>query len=136
MAAFPGRLKIRGKQTKYLLRRLAQEYLPRTIVEREKQGFMFPIAYWFRNELYPLISQVLLESHFVRAGHFRRPAIEQMLREHRGNHVDHHVRLWMLLNLEVWHRLFVRGESVGVISESLSTRTSAVSRANAVSQPA
>ena len=125
LATFPGRLKIKGKTTKYLLRKLAREYLPRQIVEREKQGFMFPVAYWFRNELYPFISQTLLKSHFVQEGYFQKQTIQRMLEEHRSNRVDHHVRLWMLLNLEFWHRIFIQGEKVAELEE---TSLSAVSK--------
>ena len=93
------------------MRKLAADYLPAPILNREKQGFMLPIAYWFRTDLYPLVSQTLENSQFVKQGWFKKEAIQTLLAEHRSNRHDHHVRLWMLLNLELWHQLYIEGTS-------------------------
>jgi asparagine synthase (glutamine-hydrolysing) len=119
LAAFPGHLKIRGRQLKYILRKLAKDYLPREIVEREKQGFMFPVAYWFRNELYPFIEHYLLDSYFVREGIFQKAEVELLLEEHRQSRVDHHVRLWMLLNLELWRQITIEQCDLETVRERL-----------------
>lgn len=128
LAAYPSRLKLQGRQLKVILRQLATDYLPPQIVRREKQGFMFPVAYWFRNELYPLLQTVLLESFFVREGLFRRSYVTQLLAEHRQQRVDHHVRLWMLLNLALWHRLYVQGETVTAVTRDLKRTERGVAR--------
>ena len=119
LAAFPAHLKIRGKQLKYILRELAKDYLPHEIVAREKQGFMFPVAYWLRNELYPFIEHFLLDSYFVREGIFRRSEVERLLAEHRQSRVDHHVRLWMLLNLELWRQIYIEQSDLETVRERL-----------------
>ena len=119
MAAAPSSLKIKNRQLKYVLRRLAADYLPDSIVKREKQGFMFPVAYWFRGELFPLLQHVLLNSHFVRHGIFRKKQVNRLLHEHRNNRIDHHVRLWMLLNLEIWHRLYIEEQERKSVEEQL-----------------
>jgi asparagine synthase (glutamine-hydrolysing) len=107
MATVPARFKVQGRQTKTILRTLSKDYLPESIVQRQKQGFMFPIAYWFRSKLYPFLESALQNSYFVRSDLFRKDSIQQMLDEHRSGKVDHHVRLWMLLNLELWHQIFI-----------------------------
>lgn len=107
VAAFPTAMKIHGRQLKYILRRLAADYLPPAIIARPKQGFMFPVAYWFRDRLSGFLEQVLLDSTFVREGLFRREAISGLITEHRQGQVDHHVRLWQLLNLSLWHEIYV-----------------------------
>ncbi len=119
MAAFPSHLKIRNRQLKYALRRLAADYLPAQIVNREKQGFMFPVAYWFRNELYPFLKAFLLDSYFVREGLFRKAAVLDLLEQHRASRADNHVRLWMLLNLAIWHELYIGQESPAALAEHL-----------------
>jgi asparagine synthase (glutamine-hydrolysing) len=68
---------------------------------------MFPIAYWFRTELYPFLQSTLTNSFFVRQGLFSAATVERYLQEHRERRSDHHVRLWMLLNLEIWHQLYI-----------------------------
>jgi asparagine synthase (glutamine-hydrolysing) len=108
LATFPGRLKVRGGTTKVILRQLAQEYLPPAIVRRDKQGFMFPVAYWFRGPLHNYLRESLMDSHFVHAGLFRQEQISNLLEEHRTSRVDHHVRLWMLLNLDIWYDMVIK----------------------------
>ncbi len=109
LAKVPGNIKVQNSQPKHLMRKLAVDYLPAPILNREKQGFMLPIAYWFRTDLFPLVSQTLENSHFVKEGLFRKENIQQLLGEHRSNRHDHHVRLWMLLNLELWHQIYIEG---------------------------
>jgi asparagine synthase (glutamine-hydrolysing) len=123
MAAFPSHLKIRRRQLKYILRQLAADYLPPPILSRQKQGFMFPVAYWFRGELYPFLKTTLLESNFARSGLFRREYVSKLLEEHRRSRVDHHVRLWMLLNVAVWHALYIEEEAPETLAGLLGAAT-------------
>lgn len=120
MAKVPASFKIRGRELKYILRKLAVSYLPEKIINRPKQGFMFPVAYWFRHQLYDFIKQALLNSFFIRNGVFHRSYIIKLLEEHRANRVDHHVRLWMLLNLEIWHQIYIEQNDVAFVSENIS----------------
>jgi asparagine synthase (glutamine-hydrolysing) len=119
MAAFPSNLKIKDGELKYVLRKLGTDYLPQEILERGKQGFMFPVAYWFRNELYSFLEEYLLNSFFIQAGIFQRESVLQLLQEHRQNKVDHHVRLWMLLNLAIWHELYINQKDVSAVQADM-----------------
>jgi asparagine synthase (glutamine-hydrolysing) len=119
VARFPSGLKIYKRELKVALRRLAGEYLPGQIVKREKQGFMFPVAYWFKNELYPFIRRILMEAYFVRTGIFKPGCISRLIDEHHTGRVDHHVRLWMLLNLGVWYRLYIEQDEPELISNQM-----------------
>lgn len=111
LARFPADLKIRNGELKAILRGLARKHLPPAIVEREKQGFMFPVASWFRGPLYPFIRESLMKSTFVEQEVFDRRYVEVLLDEHREARFDHHVRLWMLLNLVVWHSMYIEGQT-------------------------
>jgi len=119
LAKVPANIKVQHSQPKHLMRKLAAEYLPAPILNREKQGFMLPIAYWFRTDLFPLISEKLEHSHFVKEGLFKRQTVQRLLNEHRSNRHDHHVRLWMLLNLELWHQLYIEGVEQDALVEQL-----------------
>ncbi|MCC7146389.1 MAG: asparagine synthase (glutamine-hydrolyzing) [Phycisphaeraceae bacterium] len=122
MASMPSQLKIRGRTLKYVLRKLAEKYLPAQIINRPKQGFMFPVAYWFRHELGDFLEQSLQHSSLVRQGLWRGERIKQLIAEHRGSRVDHHVRLWMLLNVELWHRMYIDGEDRQALQEEIKDR--------------
>jgi asparagine synthase (glutamine-hydrolysing) len=107
MASVPSSFKIRRGQLKYVLRQLATAHLPPTIVKRPKQGFMFPVAYWFRNELGPFLSRFWTSARLLEEGIVRQAYVQRLVEEHRRGQVDHHVRLWMLLNVEVWFRIYM-----------------------------
>jgi asparagine synthase (glutamine-hydrolysing) len=119
LAKVPAKIKVQNNQPKYLMRKLAANYLPAPILQREKQGFMLPIAYWFRTNLFPLVSQMLEHSYFVKAGWFKKANIQRLLDEHRNNRYDHHVRLWMLLTLDLWHQLYIQGVEQEALTEKL-----------------
>ena len=119
LATFPSNIKIRGKHLKYVFRQLAKDYLPPEIVKRDKQGFMFPVAYWFRNELYEFIKKFLLESRLVNEGLLKRERVLQLIEEHRQNRIDNHVRIWMLLNLEIWYRIYISKTEIESIEQEI-----------------
>ena len=119
LATFPSNIKIRGNHLKYVFRQLAKDYLPSEIIKRKKQGFMFPVAYWFRNELYEFIKKFLLESRLVTGNLVKRERVLELIEEHRKNRVDNHVRIWMLLNLEIWYQLFIEKKGIELLHQEM-----------------
>jgi asparagine synthase (glutamine-hydrolysing) len=106
----PAHLKIRGGVTKFAMRQAAGAWLPPDIVRRSKQGFMFPVAYWLNAETLELIHDCLAHGPLVTEGWIERLGIERLLAEHKQHRADHHVRIWMLMNLDAWFRIYVEGE--------------------------
>jgi asparagine synthase (glutamine-hydrolysing) len=111
--SLPASLKIRGRQLKVALRRVAERYLPADVVRRPKQGFGFPVGQWMRRELQPLVQSRLAHSRLVAAGVFRAEPIARLVDEHMSGRVDHSYRLWLLLNLDIWHSIYIEGDRVG-----------------------
>ena len=70
-------------------------------------GFGVPLDHWFRNELRPLLQEVLLDPASLSRGLFRPEAVEQLVREHVTSQWDHSYRLWSLLVLELWQQKFL-----------------------------
>jgi asparagine synthase (glutamine-hydrolysing) len=110
--AMPAHLKIRRGITKFAMRRAARAWLPREIVRRSKQGFMFPIAYWFNPDTLTAIGEALNEGPLVTGGWVERSGVERLIAEHKQHRADHHVRIWMLLNLDAWFRIYVHGDAI------------------------
>jgi asparagine synthase (glutamine-hydrolysing) len=115
-AGVPADLKLRGSKLKYILRRVAARYIPAELIDRPKQGFGFPLARWMRTDLRGLLRKAIADSRFVQAGVFDRAYMERLLDEHVEGRRDHNFRLWILLNLEIWHRLYLEGQSLDVVS--------------------
>jgi len=106
-ASLPSNLKLRGIETKYLLKNVLSDYLPREIVKRKKMGFGVPLDIWFRNDLKEMAYDVLLSKKCVERGYFKRETVQRLLDEHVSEQYDHCYRIWSLLFLEVWHTMFI-----------------------------
>ena len=119
MASYPRQMKINQRELKYILRKLGRDYLPDEIIERDKHGFMFPVAYWFRNDLYAFIKGYLLASPLITRDLFREETVLKLIEDHRQQRVDNHVRLWMLLNLTIWLKMYIEGMSPADVREEL-----------------
>ncbi|MFO8003026.1 asparagine synthase (glutamine-hydrolyzing) [Thioalkalivibrio sp.] len=118
-ASLPADMKLKGRKLKYLLRRVAGRYLPPEIIRRPKQGFGFPVGLWMRRDLKALVEERLSNSHLVAAGIFRPEPIARIMSEHMEGRVDHSYRLWLLLNLEIWHEIYIEGRSVEMVNDGI-----------------
>ena len=104
-ARLPANLKLRGRTGKYLLRKACADLLPTGACGQGKQGFGLPVGLWLRGELHPWCRETLLAG--VAAKRLLEPkAVKRLLDEHRQGRVDHGKRLWALLSLEMWLRIF------------------------------
>ncbi|MCK4648259.1 asparagine synthase (glutamine-hydrolyzing), partial [bacterium] len=108
-ATIPSNLKLRGLTSKYILKKALKELLPTKILKRGKMGFGVPIGKWFRKELKDYLREILLDKRSLSREYFKRKRIEELLAEHVSGKIDHGYRLWALLNLELWHRVFKVG---------------------------
>jgi hypothetical protein len=66
-----------------------------------------------------LTVDLFLDSNLVAEGYFRRETMTSLLDDHVSGRVDHNYRLWLLLNLELWHRLFIEGRSENELNAML-----------------
>src|SRR5215471_19127943 len=106
-AALPSAYKLKGRTSKWLLRRLMQDRLPPDILRRPKMGFGVPVGEWLRGELRPLLDDTLLSARAVGRGFFDPHAVRAMVDEHVSRRADRAAHLWALLMLELWLREFV-----------------------------
>ena len=111
-ARVPAALKIKDGRSKYLLRRLLERRVPRSITERGKSGFAAPIGAWMRGPLAGLGGDLLLDGRLRDRGLFTHAAVERLWHDHRTGRADHPHRLWQLLMLELWFRTFIDGDAV------------------------
>ena len=106
-ARLPRRMKLRGLVQKHILKRIMRGVLPEPILRRKKMGFGVPIDHWLRGELREMAYDVLLDRRALARGYFREGALRRLLDEHSSGQAFHHHRLWSLLMLELWHRMFI-----------------------------
>ncbi|MBN2360227.1 MAG: asparagine synthase (glutamine-hydrolyzing) [Deltaproteobacteria bacterium] len=95
-------LRLRGLQTKYLLKRAVRDLLPASTVHRRKQGFAMPIGRWLRGELRPLLDERLEPGLLRRQGFFSAAQVRRLVDEHCAGAADHRKPLWTLLAFQSW----------------------------------
>lgn len=100
----PRSLKLRGRQTKRILKKAFADLLPPSIRRRGKMGFGVPIDSWLRGELAPMLQDLLRGQRFRERGWFDQAVVERLIEEHLDRHWDHSIRLWALIMLEWWAR--------------------------------
>jgi asparagine synthase (glutamine-hydrolysing) len=113
VAGIPSQLKLKGSESKFILKKTFKDLLPEAISKRKKMGFGVPLSKWFRKELKGYTYEVLLDHKTLNRGYFRREGIERLLNDHIALRYDHAAKIWALLFLEMWFRVFIdtEGES-------------------------
>ena len=98
----PDNFKLRGSESKYVLRRLMQKKLPHSVLHRPKIGFDIPIHEWFRGVLRPLLEETLTEEAVTSTGLFHWPYVRRLLDDHLERRANLGYHLWGLLVLFIW----------------------------------
>ena len=111
----PSSLKVRGLTTKAVLREAVKDLVPKEILTRGKMGFPVPMGKWLRGAFAPLVDEFVLSPRARARGLFNRAAVERLAEEHRSGARPHGDRLWLLINLEMWQRIFLDGEDRSVV---------------------
>jgi len=99
--------KIRGLTSKFLLKKAFENRVPRENLYRHKQGFTVPVSQWLKNELHETASALLLSDRARGRGWFAPQVVAKMLSAHQSGSLDLGHRLWSLVVLEAWARLFL-----------------------------
>ena len=105
--AIPFSWKFRRGQTKAILREAMEGILPASILSRKKMGFNPPVPQWITNELRPMLSEVLSQRSVARRGIFRPESVQLLIQEHFEGKRDNALKLWGLLMLELWFRMYI-----------------------------
>jgi asparagine synthase (glutamine-hydrolysing) len=119
VASLPANYKLRGRRTKYILKRAIKDLLPPFVARRGKKGFGVPVAEWLKGKLQPLARDLLSPERVRRAGVFNPEYVTRLLDEHERGVANHRKLLWTLLMFELWHESFV--ETPRRIETSVST---------------
>ncbi len=106
-ASLPCHYKLRGRRTKYILKKAVDELLPRFVARRGKKGFGVPVAEWLKFKLRPLARDLLSPERVRRAGVFNPDYVARLQDEHERGVANHRKLLWTLLMFELWHESFI-----------------------------
>ena len=103
----PSSLKLKGKTTKYILRKMAARFLPDEISWRRKQGFEVPISSWFKGKLNNYAKEILSEENIKKRGYFEGKAVKKILDKMDKGITQYGPHVYALIIFELWNRMFI-----------------------------
>ena len=108
-ATIPGDLKVRRTMNKHILKEAATRWIPRDLIYRPKKGFSIPVAAWLRGPWSDLARALLLSPELRHRGFLNGGYVSNLLDEHAAGVIDHSMRIWIIVNFEIWCRTFLDG---------------------------
>ncbi|HPB68521.1 MAG: asparagine synthase (glutamine-hydrolyzing) [Candidatus Omnitrophica bacterium] len=105
--ALPGRFKIKDRTAKYLLKKAAEEVLPKRIVYRPKASFGMPLRAWMAGDLRELVDDVLSYGNIKKRGLLNPEKVRALIDADRCGREDNAYRIYQFLTCELWMRRFL-----------------------------
>jgi asparagine synthase (glutamine-hydrolysing) len=105
--SIPTNRRVRPFVSKYLLKEAYTGILPREFLYRRKVGFQVPVGLWFRSPRMEALRGLLVDERARARNLFQPAAVQQLLDEHMSGKKNHQSRLFVLLAIELWHRVHV-----------------------------
>jgi len=112
-SSLPDKYRVRGRQTKWILREAMKRLLPKEILERPKVGFRVPVNEWFQGPMRDYLYDHLTGASSRTSEYYNAAALNKLLSDHVSGRQNHEKLLWCLLNLEIWHREYKMAAGAG-----------------------
>jgi asparagine synthase (glutamine-hydrolysing) len=103
----PVSLKLKGFHGKYLHKKAAEKWLPKSVVYRKKKGFANPIDKWMRGSMSTFVKECLFSENSAVRKYFDISYIKQMVALHEANREDFLFHIYLLISFELWHQRFI-----------------------------
>ena len=100
-------LKLHGFTKKYLLKKIAERYYPKSFIYRKKVGFSTPLVLWLRGELKGYMLHILNRKSVMRTGIINPDAVERYVHDHLGLKRNYDMRLWALMMFMLWYNTYI-----------------------------
>jgi len=103
----PPKLKLKGSETKYILKKVAEKYLPKEVIYRPKTGFGAPVREWIKNdEMRTLIDDYLSKETIEKRKIFNYRKVKELINLNKSQKEDLAYPIWSLLAIESWLKQF------------------------------
>lgn len=104
VAGLPSRLKVHGREGKFLLKKSMEPLLPKDVLYRPKMGFAVPLARWFRGPLRERVREVMLDGQLAQTGLFEQRQLRHLVEAHQSGARDYSAPLWSLFMFDAFLR--------------------------------
>ena len=108
----PTKLKVHNFQTKYLLRRIAAQHLPQSIINRPKTGFGAPIRNWVTNEMATMVNERLSASELNKYHIFNPVAVQKLINDNKSGRIDGAYTIISIMAIQSWMSQFYDNDNL------------------------
>lgn len=106
-ATIPASLKMRGNETKYLLKKTFEEILTQETLYRKKMGFSVPLAQWLKTEIRQVAESNIFRGDSGLSNYFEMTKVREIWNIHQSGAVDYSQELWSMLVFELWWQKYI-----------------------------
>ena len=106
-ATIPACLKLKDKESKYILKKTMERLLTDETLYRKKMGFSVPLASWLRNEIKHIAEAKLLATNNGLSQFFKADEVKKMWLQHQNGARDFSSELWSMLAFELWWERYI-----------------------------
>lgn len=110
-ATIPAKYLTQQMSGKWILKNAVSDLLPDSITFRKKMGFPTPFNEWMSGGGLDVLEAQVTGPRALARGMFQESALKRLFEEQRRGHRSNFDRIWRLLNLELWQRIFLDGEN-------------------------
>ncbi|MEL5725300.1 asparagine synthase, partial [Lactiplantibacillus pentosus] len=107
-AEIPVDLRISHGTIKYILRKAVEDILPDHALHRKKLAFPVPIRFWLKDAMYDWAKQIITDSQTDQ--YFNKDYFLKLLDDHRAAVRDNSRKLWTVLTVMMWHKIYVESD--------------------------
>lgn len=104
----PPELKLKGKETKYILKKVAERYLPKEVIYRSKSGFGAPVRKWITEDMDQMINKRLSEDNTFINKIFDHERVKNLIQKNKAGVIDASYIIWALLAIDSWMMQFYK----------------------------
>ena len=101
-SSLPMSMKVRDGKSKWILREVLYQYVPKALIERPKAGFGIPLAAWLRGPLKGWVEDLLDAQRLTREGYFDVGFVRDLWQAHLDDKSDNQTLLWNILMFQAW----------------------------------
>lgn len=105
--SIPPELKMKNGEAKYILKKVAERYLPKEIIYRPKTGFGAPVRKWITSDLDSMIEERLSLERINKKGIFNYDRVWDLIKANKSGKVDASYSIWAILAIDSWITQFI-----------------------------
>ena len=107
VSKIPSKYKQRGKEGKWILKKIMENYLPKEIIYRSKNGFGVPLRRWLKADLDEWLREIISMERLKDRGLFKAKEVHQLIDKNKKGEVDATYTLFSIACIEIWCEKFL-----------------------------